>query len=103
MCDEGRDSDFAKVAKYMFKCEKGPFYATKITPTVLLVVCGGLSSDENCHIFNQDNNVIPGIYVAGNVQGDRFAIEYPIEFPGLSLSMAMVYGRIAGYNAVHGI
>ena len=103
MCDEGKDSDFAKVAKYMFKCEKGPFYAAKITPTVLLVVCGGLSSDENCHIFNQDNNVIPGIYVAGNVQGDRFAIEYPIEFPGLSLSMAMVYGRIAGYNAVHGI
>jgi hypothetical protein len=45
--------------------------------------------------------VIPGLYVAGNVQGSRFAAEYPITLKGVSHSLAMFYGYIAGKNAVN--
>ena len=69
--------------------------------TALLLVCiGGLESDENCHTFDADRNVIPGLYVAGNVQGNRFATEYPIGLKGVSHSMAMYYGYVAGKNAM---
>ena len=61
---------------------------------------GGLESDENCHTFDADRNVIPGLYVAGNVQGNRFATEYPIGLKGVSHSMAMYYGYVAGKNAM---
>ena len=67
------------------------------------VCIGGLESDENCHTFDADRNVIPGLYVAGNVQGNRFATEYPIGLKGVSHSMAMYYGYVAGKNAMQEI
>ena len=70
---------------------------------LLLVCIGGLESDENCHTFDADRNVIPGLYVAGNVQGNRFATEYPIGLKGVSHSMAMYYGYVAGKNAMQSI
>ena len=48
--------------------ENGPFYADKFTTALLLVCIGGLESDEDCHTFDADRNVIPGLYVAGNIQ-----------------------------------
>ena len=75
-----------------------------IRKKLLLLVCiGGLESDENCHTFDADRNVIPGLYVAGNVQGNRFATEYPIGLKGVSHSMAMYYGYVAGKNAMQEI
>ena len=44
--------------------------------------------------------MIPGLYVAGNIQGNRFATEYPIGLKGVSHSMAMYYGYVAGKNAM---
>ena len=83
--------------------DNGPFYADKFTTALLLVCIGGLESDENCHTFDADRNVIPGLYVAGNVQGNRFATEYPIGLKGVSHSMAMYYGYVAGKNAMQEI
>ena len=99
----GYDEDFHKPASRMWAVENGPFYADKFTTALLLVCIGGLESDEDCHTFDADRNVIPGLYVAGNIQGNRFAPEYPIGLKGVSHSMAMYYGYIAGKNALKDI
>ena len=99
----GYDEDFHKPASRMWAVENGPFYADKFTTALLLVCIGGLESDEDCHTFDADRNVIPGLYVAGNIQGNRFATEYPIGLKGVSHSMAMYYGYVAGKNALKGI
>ena len=99
----GYDEDFHKSASRMWAVENGPFYADKFTTALLLVCIGGLESDEDCHTFDADRNVIPGLYVAGNIQGNRFATEYPIGLKGVSHSMAMYYGYIAGKNALKDI
>ena len=99
----GYDEDFHKPASRLFAVENGPFYADKFTTALLLVCIGGLESDEDCHTFDADRNVIPGLYVAGNIQGNRFATEYPIGLKGVSHSMAMYYGYVAGKNALKGI
>ena len=99
----GYDEDFHKPASRMWAVENGPFYADKFTTALLLVCIGGLESDEDCHTFDADRNVIPGLYVAGNIQGNRFATKYPIGLKGVSHSMAMYYGYVAGKNALKDI
>jgi hypothetical protein len=103
LAKKGVDEDFGKVSSRLWQLNKAPYYADQFQCALLLVICGGLESDENCHTFDADRNVIPGLYVAGNVQGNRFAVEYPITLKGVSHSMAMYYGYVAGKNAVEGI
>ena len=99
----GHDDDFNKPAGRMFPLEKGPFYATTFGLSPMLCCIGGLESDENCHVFAQDGNIVPGLYTAGNVMGNIYAGEYPICMRGLSHSMCMFYGYVAGKNAAGGI
>jgi succinate dehydrogenase/fumarate reductase flavoprotein subunit len=97
---KGVDEDFGKVASRMFPVESGPFYAQSMGISQMLVCIGGLESDEDTHVLSDDRKVIPGLYAAGNIQGNRFAVQYPIAMQGVSHSMAMYYGMIAGKNAV---
>ncbi len=71
--------------------------------TGMLVCAGGLESDEEGRTFDNERNVIPGLYVAGNIQGNRYAVEYPICLKGLSHSLCMFYGYVAGKNCVNGV
>ncbi len=108
LCKNGYDEDFGKPAGRMFALENGPFYACTWQPTVMLVCVGGLESDENCHTFTgtadaPTRDIIPGLYVCGNVQGSRYAVEYPICFRGISHSLCMYYGYVAGKNVVQGV
>ncbi len=97
------DEDFGKSAARMFPIEKGPFYACRITPTILLCCLGGLENDDKCRVLDTERNVMPGLYAAGNVQGNRCAIDYPTILPGWSHTMALSLGREAGRNAAAGL
>lgn len=102
MCAEGNDKDYGKRAMRLFPVEKGPFYASKFVPATMIAVMGGLESDEEARCYDEEGKVIPGLYVAGNVQGNRFSVDYPLTVPGLSHSIALTFGRIAGRNAALG-
>lgn len=107
LCKEGYDADFGKDAQRLFPIENGPFYACTLNPTIMLVCVGGLESDENCHTFtgtadDPTRDQIPGLYVTGNVQGSRYAVEYPICFRGISHSLCVYYGYVAGKNCAAG-
>ena len=99
----GEDLDFGKVSRRMWALENPPYYADQFEQALLLVICGGLESDEEAHTLDTHRKPIPGLYVAGNVQGSRFAHEYPITLKGVSHSLAMYYGYVAGKNAVNGV
>lgn len=102
MCAAGTDSDFGKKAKYLWPVQDGPFYAQRMGLGLCLCTMGGLSSDEEAHVLDTDHQVIPGLYVSGNSQGDRFAVKYPFKLSGTSHCMAMFYGKVAGENAAAG-
>lgn len=103
LCRKGHDDDFGKMPSRLFALENAPFYAAKLTAAPLLVCMSGLESDHNAHCMDADGHWVEGLYVCGNVQGGRFAIEYPTTVPGMSHSMALTYGRLAGMNAAKGI
>ena len=98
----GEDTDFFKSSQRLFALENGPFYAVECGCALTLGNLGGLESDEDCHVYNTDRELIPGLYAAGATQGGRFAVQYPISLKGLSCGMCMVYGKIAGENAAAG-
>ena len=98
----GEDTDFFKSSQRLFALENGPFYAAECGCALTLGNLGGLESDEDCHVYNTDRELIPGLYAAGATQGGRFAVQYPISLKGLSCGKCMVYGKIAGENAAAG-
>ena len=99
----GKDEDFGKRADRMFPIENGPFYAFKGGMNVNLVTLLGFVGDTDCHCLDENDEVIPGLYVAGNTQGERFAINYIPTMSGMSHSLAMYYGYVAGKNMAQGI
>jgi len=103
MAKNGKDEDFGKATSRLFPVENPPFYASPATTAVMLVCIGGLESDEDCHVYDQQRKVIPGLYAAGNIQGNRFAVQYPIPIVGISHSLALYYGYVAGKNAAAGV
>ena len=98
MAREGKDKDFGKRADRITTIDQPPFFAGHTTQE-FLVVLGGLNTNLRLQPLDADTRVIPGLYLAGNTVGNRFAIDYPVMCPGLSHGMAYVTGRLAGQNA----
>lgn len=83
----------------LFPVDTPPFYCVPWGGNVSLVTLTGLESDEECRVYDADFNVIPGLYVAGNTQGNRWTLEYAETALGMTHAMAVAYGRVAGVNA----
>ncbi len=94
----GKDLDFGKRPDRLSPVDKPPFYAGKAGYS-LLAVMGGLNINTKLQPLDKDWQAIPGLYLAGNTMGNRFAGDYPTMCPGLSHGMALHFGRIAGLNA----
>lgn len=103
LCHAGYDEDFGKMPKRLFPVENPPFYACKFGSAGMLVLCGGIDCDLDMHALDDEDAVVPGLYVAGNTMGRRFLVEYPVVVAGISLGTAMTFGRLAGKNAAKGI
>ena len=100
---KGVDEDFYKSSGRLFPIENGPFYACQIGNGGILDAIGGLDSDAECRVRDENLQIIPGLYAAGNCQGNRFKLEYPMVVPGISHSSCITFGRIAGTNCAKGI
>jgi len=95
----GKDLDFGKRPDRLTTIDKPPFYAGPIRQE-FLVVLGGLNTNIMLQPLDANRKVIPGLYLAGNTVGNRFAVDYPTMCPGLTHGMAWVTGRLAALNAI---
>ena len=57
---------------------------------------GGLVIDTECHVYNTDNEIINGLYAAGEVTG---GIHAGNRIGGNAIADVFTYGRIAGESA----
>merc|ERR1712012_1528693 len=69
-----------------------PFYVAIITP-VIHYCMGGLEIDVNSAVYDSNEEVIPGLYAAGEVAG---GVHGNNRLGGNSLSDCVVFGRVAG-------
>jgi fumarate reductase flavoprotein subunit len=98
LVEKGHDDDFGKYPLRLTPVNKPPYYAGA-TKQEFLVVLGGLNTNMKLQPLDADRKPIPGLYLAGNMVGNRFAIEYPVMCAGLSHGLAYVTGRLAGKYA----
>jgi tricarballylate dehydrogenase len=73
-----------------------PYFALPVTGGITFAF-GGLKVDENCRVLDTEDRAMPGLYAAGEIMGGVFYQKYP---GGASLVRSLVFGRIAGRNAV---
>ena len=102
LAEQGRDDDFGKRADRLYPIVEPPFYGTKMDGAFAFCMTHGVLADADCHALDEDHNIIPGLYVAGNTMGCRFAQDYPTTIMGASHGMAVTFGRLAGINAAAG-
>ena len=95
LADAGEDVDFYKDTVFLTPIKEGPFYATRVGAGLLAVV-GGLHIDDNNQVMTAEDEVIPGLFAVGNVSGDMYAQDYPINFMGNSHGRWMVDGYCVG-------
>lgn len=92
--DNANDPDFNRTA-FDQKIDNGPFFATPRKPAIHHTM-GGLVIDTDAHVLDENGNIIPGLYAAGEVTG---GIHGGNRLGGNAVADVMVFGRIAGTNA----
>ena len=85
MAEAGEDVDFDVPAQWLAPVKTAPFYATKITGATFLTVCGGLRTDENMQVCDENDTPIEGLYNTGIMTGDFYANTYNFVMPGQNL------------------
>jgi fumarate reductase flavoprotein subunit len=98
-CQQGHDDLFAKDRQYLRPIKKPRFYATRCV-TMTLGTLGGININHNAEVLDKENNIIPGLYAAGNDASGMFGDSYNIYLSGGTLGFAVNSGRIAGKNAL---
>jgi len=81
----------------LIKIDTPPFYAFRCAPTISSFK-GGLKVNTSFQVVSNYDEVIPGLYAAGEVHGGLWGANGTY-FGGTMVPAAMVFGRIAGKNA----
>lgn len=99
MCEHKRDNDFGKESFRLFPVAKAPYYGIIIGGR-LLATLDGLRINTKMQVLDENGNIIPHLYAAGNASGGFFWGSYPDRVPGLACGRAQTFGRLAGKNVV---
>ncbi|WP_338603034.1 FAD-binding protein [Sulfolobus tengchongensis] len=82
-------------SNWALKIDEPPYMAYPVTATVQFTY-GGLATDTNARVLDTNEKPILGLYAAGEIVG-----LYYHRYPGAtSVLRALIFGRIAGINAV---
>ena len=96
-CADGKDLEFNKRGELTAFAE-GPYYIMKTTPAIHHTM-GGWKINTDAQVLTTENEVIPGLYAAGEVTGD---IHGTNRLGSDAIADITVFGRIAGHNAAAG-
>lgn len=93
-----KDKDEFGRTLYGDPIDRAPFYASPRVPTVHHTM-GGARINEYAQVLNENQQVIPGLYAAGEITG---GIHGANRLGGNALTDLLVFGRIAGESAAMG-
>ena len=75
--------------------DTAPFYAIHVAPAVHYTM-GGIHIDKETHVLDENGNVIPGLFAAGEVAGGLHGNN---RVGGNSIAETIVFGRQAGIQS----
>ena len=88
------DPDFGRTS-FTQALDTAPYYAIKVTAGVHHTM-GGLKINTNTEVLNENGEIIPGLFAAGEVTG---GVHGANRLGGTAVSDFVVFGRIAGKAA----
>lgn len=94
--DEAYDRAFSGGAPPLYAIEKGPFHAAAFGVSDLGTK-GGLRTDTAARVLDSADNVIPGLYAAGNTMAAPSGTAYP--GGGNPIGTSMVFSHLAVLDA----
>ncbi len=89
----GEDKEFNRRGN-LVNIEEGPFYIQGVAPAVHHTM-GGLRIDKTNKVINKDNEIIKGLFAAGEIVG---GIHGTNRLGGNAITDILVFGRRAGEN-----
>jgi succinate dehydrogenase/fumarate reductase flavoprotein subunit len=91
------DKDFFKDSRLMIPINPaGPFYAALNSP-LLMTITGGLRTDANMQVCDENDDPIPGLFNVGIMVGDVYANNYNFAIPGHSYGgNCLTFGYVLG-------
>ncbi|WP_346686023.1 FAD-binding protein [Enteroscipio rubneri] len=95
-CKAGTDLAFHKDPSLMIPVEKGPFYGSVSDTSFFLTVLGGLRTDDEMRVCDEDDNPIEGLYNVGSMAGDMFYAQYTYMIPGFTYGSNLTLSYLAG-------
>ena len=95
LVENGSDEDFHKQQDFLFPVTEPPFYAAKVG-VALLAIVGGLQINNRLQVLDTERKPIEGLYATGNVSGDLYAVDYPINMAGNSNGRCVTWGYLLG-------
>ena len=93
MCDSGKDTQFYKSSYLLHRLNGDTYYVFEYEPSIWSTF-GGAKTDDYCRALTPDQNIIPGLYVAGVDNGSLYCSPY-YENEGASLGIAYTSGIVA--------
>lgn len=96
LCEKGHDDDFFKRADQMVPVRDAPFYGARVGGRFLTVM-GGLRTNVDLQVCQDDDTPIEGLYVVGTMVGDFFNNTYTFLMEGLNYGGCCVtFGYVLG-------
>ncbi|MCI8513379.1 MAG: FAD-dependent oxidoreductase [Lachnospiraceae bacterium] len=96
LCEKGEDEDFMKPSHCMVPIKEAPFYGARIGGRFLTVL-GGLRTNVNMQVCEEDDTPIPGLYNVGTMVGDFYHNTYTFMMQGLNLGAnCLTFGYLTG-------
>jgi succinate dehydrogenase/fumarate reductase flavoprotein subunit len=101
-CEAGVDEDYHKQASLLVPIAEGPFYGGSYGKPTFLCVMGGLRTNVNMQVCDENDEPIPGLFNVGCMVGDMFANSYNFMIPGHSLGNCTTFGYLTGRGIADG-
>ncbi len=89
-----KDDEFGRLS-FAAALDTAPYYAIKVSPGIHHTM-GGLKINTNAEVLTEADEVIPGLYAAGEVTG---GVHGANRLGGNAVADIVVFGRIAAQNA----
>lgn len=90
----GKDEEFGRESMEL-PLDQPKYYAALCAPAIHHTM-GGVKINTNCEVMNEEGNVIPGLFAAGEVTG---GVHGANRLGGNAVTDIVVFGRIAGTAA----
>ncbi|MDR0501131.1 MAG: FAD-binding protein [Coriobacteriales bacterium] len=104
LCAKGADDDFCKNPSQMVPLTEAPFFGAAGSPPMFLTVLGGLRTDINMRVCDENDNPIPGLYNIGTMVGDYYSGFYTFLIEGNNLgATCLTFGYVTGRDIAKGL